>query len=172
MKEPSTKFDKFRSRIKNNPILASLMVLGMIIIALSTFTNAAKNLLGIVIKETRPKINGEWTAEVTYPFKKVIYVETFSFNGKGNEVHGVASYLENKQVILEGKIIEGDRIEFKTKTREYAPDWDNNNIKLATHHYRGRTFGNEIKFVMETYGGFSSDSPIEIIAKKVPDKAN
>ena len=172
MKEPRTKFDKFRSRIKNNPIFASLMVLGMIIIALSTFTDAAKNLLGLIIKETRPNINGEWTAEVIYPWKKASYFETFSFNGKGNEVHGVASYLENKQVILEGKIIEEGRIEFKTKTREYSPDWDNNNIKLATHHYSGRILGNEIKFVMETYGGFSSDSPIEIIAKKAPNKAN
>jgi hypothetical protein len=170
LKEPSTKFDKFKSRIKNNPILATLMALGMVIIALSTFTNAAKNLLGLVINETRPNINGEWTAEVAYPFKEGVNIETFIFTVKGNEVHGVASYLENEQVILEGNLTEGGRIEFKTKTREYAPDWDNHNIKLATHHYRGRTLGNEIKFVMETYGGFSSYQPIEIIAKRVLDK--
>jgi hypothetical protein len=108
---------------------------------------------------------------VTYPFKEAIYIETFIFDGKGNEIHGVASYLENEQVILEGKLTEGGQIEFKIKSREYAPDWDNHNIKLATHHYRGRTMGSEIKFVMETYGGFSSYRPIEIIAKRLPDKA-
>ncbi len=169
MKEPRTKFDKFRSRIKNNPILASLMILGMIIITLSTFTDAAKNLLDLVIRETRPNINGEWTAEVTYPWKKVSYVETFSFDGRGNKMHGAASYLENKQIILEGKILEG-RIKFKTKTMEYSPNWDNDNMKQATHHFSGRIMGNEIKFVVETYGGYSSNSPINFTAKKVPNQ--
>ncbi|MEE9356739.1 MAG: hypothetical protein V3U75_14205 [Methylococcaceae bacterium] len=171
MKEQRTQFDKFKSRIKNNPILASLMVLGMVIIALSSFTDAAKNLLDLVISETRPDINGEWTAEVTYPWKKVSYDEAFSFDGNDNEVHGAVSYLENKQIILDGKIIE-NRIEFKTKTTENSPDWENNILKLATHHYRGIVLEKEIKFVMETYGGYSSDSPIEFIAKRVPNKAN
>ena len=171
MEEPRTQFDKFKSRIKNNPILASLMVLGMVVIALSSFTDAAKNLLDLVISETRPDINGEWTAEVTYPWKKVIYVEAFSFDGNGDEVHGTASYLGSKQIILDGKIIES-RIEFKTKTMEHSSDWENNIMKLATHHYRGRVVEKEIKFVMETYGGYSSDSPIEFIANKAPNKAN
>ena len=156
MKEPRTQFDKIKSRIKNNPILASLMVLGMVIIALSSFTDAAKNLLDLVISETQLDINGEWTAKVTYPWEKVSYVEVFSFDGNGDEVHGAASYLESKQIILDGKIIES-RIEFKTKTMEYSPDWENSIMKLATHHYRGRVLEKEIKFVMETYGGYSSD---------------
>ena len=167
MNEPRTQFDKFRLRIKNNPTVASLMVLGMIVIALSTFTDAAKNLLGLVIKETRPDINGEWTAEVTYPWKKVSYVETFSFDGDDDDVNGAASFLEDKQVILEGKIIE-DRLEFITKTLEYSPDWNDNTRKVAKHHYRGKILEDEIKFVMETYGGFSTDSPIEFTAKKAP----
>lgn len=144
------------------------MVLGIIIIGLSSFTDAAKNLLDLVIKETRPDINGVWTVEITYPQKNISHIETFNFEGTGNEVHGHATYLEKNQAILEGKII-NDRIEFKTKTREYAPDWDNDDIKLATHHYRGRILGNEIEFVMETYGGFSADPPVKFTARKSPN---
>ena len=66
MNEPKTLLDRINTRIRNNPILATLIVLGAIIIALSTFTDAAKNLLRMVIPETRPDVNGEWTAEVTY----------------------------------------------------------------------------------------------------------
>jgi len=74
-------------------------------------------------------------------------METFNFDGTGNEVHGHASYLENKQVIIEGNILKY-RIEFGTKTREYSPDWNNDNIKMATHHYRGRILGDETEFVI------------------------
>ena len=168
MKEPGTQFDKLKSIIQNNPIVASLMVVGMIIIALSTFTDAAKNLLDMVIKETRPNINGEWMAEVTYPWSKVSYVEVFSFNGDDDNIVGVASFLGGKQVIFDGKIKNG-RIEFKTTTTES----EGSTSKLSTHHYRGIILENQIKFVLENYGGFSSGSHIEFIANKAPpNKAN
>lgn len=142
------------------------MILGMIVIGLSTFTVATKNLLDLLANETRSDINGEWTAEVTYPGKQVSYIETFSFDGDGVDVDGTASFLEKMQVVVEGKVIE-DRLQFKTKTLEYSPDWNNSNRKVVTHHYRGKVLGDEIKFVMETYGGFSANSPIKFTAKKI-----
>jgi TIR domain len=42
-----------------------------------------------------------------------------------------------------------------------------NNEREETHRYRGRVFGDEIKFVMQTEGGFSEHLPIEFTAKKV-----
>ena len=168
MKEQGTQFDKFKSLIQNNPILASLMVVGMIIIGLSTFTDAAKNLLDLVIKETRPDINGEWTAEISYPWSKISYVEVFSFDGDGDVIYGFASFLGGKQVIFDGKIIKG-QIEFRTATTES----EGFTSKLATHQYRGIILENQIKFVLENYGGYSSGSPINFTANKAPpNKAN
>ena len=167
MNAQATKFDNLKSRIKNNPVLASLMVAGVIIIALSSFTDAAKNLLDLLSTESRPDINGTWTVTVTYPWINTSHIETFSLGGKDSEVLGEASYLATKHVILEGSIVE-DRIEFKTKSIEYPPEWDNDNTKLATHHYKGRISEDRREFVMETYGGYSSYPPIKFTASKVP----
>jgi uncharacterized protein (DUF983 family) len=42
MNKSQTLVDRFYSRIKNNPALASLIILGAIVIGLSTFTDATK----------------------------------------------------------------------------------------------------------------------------------
>jgi hypothetical protein len=167
MNEPSTRFDRFNLWIKNNPIVASLIVVGTIVIALSTFTDAAKNLLSLVVKETRPDINGEWKAEVTYDWNNAKYTETFTFGGDGEEVYGTASFLRRRRGILEGKVRK-DKLEFVTKTREVSgAGW--NNQKDAVHRYRGKVFRDEIKFIMQTEGGFSEHVPIEFTARKVPN---
>ena len=73
MKESRTLIDRFNARIKSNPIVASLIILGTIVIALSTFTNAAKSLLALLMPDARPHINGEWQAEVTYDWRNASY---------------------------------------------------------------------------------------------------
>lgn len=166
MNEPSTRFDRLNLRIKNNPIVASLIVLGTVVIALSTFTDAAKNLLSLVVNETRPDINGEWKSEVTYDWNNAKYTETFTFGGDGEEVHGTASFLGTKRSILEGKVRK-DKLRFITKTREVnGADW--NNLKDDVHRYDGKVFRDEIKFIMQTEGGFSEHLLIEFTARKVP----
>ena len=166
MNEPRTRIDRFNLRIKNNPVVASLIVLGTIVIALSTFTNAAKNLLDLVVKETRPDINGEWKAEVTYDWQNAKYAETFTFGGDGDEVHGTASFLGTKRGILEGKVRK-DKLQFITKIQMVREDW--NKPRVVVHRYQGNVFREEIKFIMQTEGGFSEHIPIEFTAKKVPN---
>jgi hypothetical protein len=148
--------------------VASLIVVGTIVIALSTFTDAAKNLLSLVVKETRPDINGEWKAEVIYDWNRdTKYTETFTFRGDGEEVYGTASFLRRKRGILEGKVRK-NKLTFLTKTREVSgPGWDNQ--KDAVHRYHGEVFRDEIKFIMQTEGGFFERVPIEFTARKVPD---
>ena len=165
MNDSDSRFDRIKSKIANNPILASLMVMGMVVIALSTFTDATKNLLSLLEDEQRAAVNGKWVAEIAYPSRNTKYFEVFSFSGVDNGLHGTASYLEAEQVIIEG-MVRKNLIEFKTKTPEYPPDWNNSQRKMATHQYRGRIIGNEIEFVMETYGGFSADPPVKFIVKK------
>lgn len=160
MNEPKTRFDRFNLRVKNNPIVASLIILGTIVIALSTFTNAAKNLWDLVIRDTRPDINGEWKAEVMYDWQNARYSETFTFSGDGEEVYGVASFLGTKRGILEGKA-KKDKLHFITRTQEIL---GNRNV---VHRYEGRVFRDEIKFVMQTEGGFSGHIPIEFTARRI-----
>jgi hypothetical protein len=166
MKEAHTRFDRFNARIKNNPIVASLIILGTIVIALSTFTNAAKNLLGLLITDTRPDINGEWKADVTYDWKNARYAETFTFKGEGEEVYGTASFLELNRGILEGKA-KKDKLQFITKTQEVLGD--RNKPRDVVHRYQGKVLRDEIKFVMQTEGGFSEHIPIEFTARRVPN---
>ena len=147
--------------------MAFLIVLGTIAIALSAFTDAAKNLLGLVISETRPAINGEWQAEVTYDWENAKYIETFTFKGEGGEVYGTASFLGVRRGILEGKI-EKDILEFITKTQEVLGSGE---PRVAIHHYRGSPLGNEINFSMQTEGGYSEHIPVEFMAKRVTTKA-
>lgn len=163
MNESRTRFDRLGLRIRNNPVVASLIVLGTIVIALATFTDAAKTLLGLVIKETRPDINGEWNAEVTYD-GSTTHTETFMFDGDGNEVFGTGSFLGTERGILEGRVRK-DKLQFITKTREVLGDW--NNPKTVVHRYRGKILRDEIRFTMQTEGGFSEHTPIQFTARKV-----
>jgi hypothetical protein len=164
MNKSKTRIDRLYLRIKKNPIVASLIILGTIIIALSTFTNATKDLLGLIITETRPDINGDWKAEVTYDWKNAKYSETFTFSGDGEEVYGATTFLGMKRGILEGKT-KNDNLQFITKTQEVL---GGNDTKDVVHRYRGKVLRDEIKFVMQTEGGYSEHIPIEFIALRVP----
>jgi hypothetical protein len=135
--------------------------------ALSESTDAAKNTPGSFIQDVRPDINGEWEADVTYDWPNARHVEHFVFRGEGDEVHGTASFLGTKKGILEGSI-KKDGLRFMTRSQELLGG-DSKNPKDSVHHYRGRVLGNEIKFIMQTEGGYSEHIPIEFIAKKLSD---
>lgn len=168
MSEQETRFDRFIARIKNNPILASLFVCGTLVVALSNFTDAIYNLMNLAYVESRPEINGEWQAQVIYDWPNANYAETFSFRGNGEHVFGSASYLGTKRGILSGKAVQ-NQIEFVTKTQEVLGDWDQ--PRESVHRYQGQIFDDEIRFVMQTEGGFSEHEPIEFTAYRGADAA-
>ena len=168
MNEPKTRIDRFNQRVKNNPVLATLIFVGTLIIALSTFTDAAKNLLNLINLDTRPDINRSWKAEVTYDWQNARYVETFTFRGDGEELYGTASFLGGKKGILEG-IIKKDKLFFITKTQEVLGPKE---PKISIHRYRGKYLGDQIKFIMQTENGYSEHIPIEFTAKRMPNKEN
>jgi len=134
---------------------------------LSESTDAAKNTSGLIVQDMRIDINGEWEADVTYDWPNARYVEKFDFRGEGDEVHGTASFLGRKKGILEGSIRK-DGLRFITRSQELLGG-DSKNPKDVVHRYRGKLVGGEIKFVMQTEGGYSEHVPIEFIAKKVPN---
>lgn len=164
MKASRTLIDRFNARIKNNPVVAALIILGTIVIALSTFTNAAKNLLALLTPDARPHINGEWKAEVTYDWRNASHPETFRFSGDGEEVYGTASFLGDPRRITEGKAKKGN-LQFITKTQVLlGADWKQ--AREEVHHYQGTVLRDEIKFVMQTEGGFAEHTPIAFTATR------
>jgi hypothetical protein len=168
MNEPKSPVDRIYSRVRKNPVVASLIIMGSIVVALSTFTNASRNLLDLFDDDTRPDINGQWTAEVKYDWKNANYLEKFTFQGEGAEVYGTASFLEYKRGILEGEIIK-NKLHFVTITQEV---FDSSSARESVHEYRGRVSGNEIRFVLQTRGGNSEHVPIEFTAKKMSELEN
>ncbi len=129
--------------------------------------DVAKNTSGLINQNLRPDINGDWTADVTYDWPNARYVEKFDFRGEGNEVYGTASFLEVKRGILEGSV-KKDEIRFITRTQEYLGG-DSQNPRDVVHRYRGKLRGKEIRFVMQTEGGYSQHIPVEFKAEKAVD---
>ena len=140
MDKQATRFDRMNTRIRNNPVMAVLILLGTLVIALSTFTNAAKDLLSLVKTETRANINGDWIAEVPYYWNNKTFNEQFTFKGEGDELSGSASLFRRKKGILEGSV-KKDKLEFIFKIQEILDD--ENNPREAIYRYKG-TISNEL----------------------------
>ncbi|WP_167611890.1 hypothetical protein [Maribellus sediminis] len=166
--DDKSSYDKISWWIRNNKVTASLIFIGAVIIALSTFTDAARNLLDVFQQEKRPEINGVWSAELEYDWPGSNYTETFVFEGEGEELHGTATFLKRKHIIQEGTLT-NNRLEFITKTKEISSSWDSGESKEAIHHYSGKITEDGIQFIMQTEGGVSLHTPIEFTAKKIPD---
>ncbi len=75
MSQKNTLFDSILSRIKNNPVGASILVSGVIIISLATFTGALKTLLSLSAEDSpeaaRVKIN-----QLSLKFSDAAFVES------------------------------------------------------------------------------------------------
>ena len=164
MKKKKTRIDKMNARIRNNPLMAVLILVGTLVITLSTFTNAAKDLLGLVKTETRANINGDWTAEVPYYWNNKTFNEQFSFKGEGNELLGTASLFRRKKSIAKGNV-KKDKIEFLIRTQEILDD--ENKPREAVYRYAGTISDNQITFVFQKEGGYSTHNPIEFTAYRI-----
>jgi len=162
--ESKSRYDQFNWWLRNNPVTASLLFIGALIVGLSTFSDSAQNLLSLVVKEKRPDINGQWTAEVQYDWAHTKFTETFEFEGEGNNAFGTASFLSRGQSILEGHV-DGNQIRFITKTQEFSGSSDN--TREAVHRYTGTISNDSIRFIMQTEGGFSMHPPVRFTAKRV-----
>ena len=108
-------------------------------------------------------ISGQWQAEVSYDWPNANYTEIFTFEVDGNEVFGTGSFLESKCALFEGQL-SGNKLRFVTKTRTRLGE----DVLQETHRYRGKVSADEIKFVMQTEGGFSEHLPVEFTARRRP----
>lgn len=162
MDESKTYLDRFNAKLKNNKIFATLVVIGTIVMGVSSFTNAAKNLVHMAeAPQSRPAINGQWRAQVAYDWPNANYTETFTLGGEGENLHGSASFLSVKRGIVEGKVT-GGKLEFITKTQEALGDAS----REVTHRYTASVSADELRFVMQTEGSASAHVPVEFVAHR------
>lgn len=179
MVEQKSLVDKAITRVKNNRVLAIVIVLGIIVITISTFTDAVRNLLGVLPKmPEHPSfdISGYWSADKTDKTPNAI----FNFKVVGNQLFGTVQLPSSMSMprgtsgIIDGKVI-GDTVSFSTK-HEYVKQFGQYNFKTGERtpnvweqfvtHYQGKIAGNEIRFMRHTDEGFYA----EFTAKKVVDK--
>src|SRR5437879_650740 len=100
--ERKTMFDKLLARLKNNPVVASILVVGTVIIAVSTFTDAAHKIVALVItKETTiaektTDVAGKWRTEVlTNPYDETErYTLLFDFVQQGDTLSGTVREID------------------------------------------------------------------------------
>ncbi len=163
-----TRFDKIFVKIKNNPALAVIIALGVIVIALSTFTNAARNLLSLISKE-KANVTGVWKTQVlTNQFQEnQKWTLSFEFDAKGTTLLGTITQTtlwnnrSYKKGILGGKI-EGNNISFYTQ----QTSWWGSEKMVHKDLFYGTVSNGEIEFIQNSdrQGGFV---PQKFIAKKV-----
>jgi hypothetical protein len=113
---------------------------------------------------SRPDINGDWQAELTYDWPNARYTERFRFAGDAAELHGSASFLGVPRGLLEGQL-EADALRFVTRTAEL-------NGGETLHRYRIRLEAGEWRGVMQTEGGSSTHLPVEFVARRMAQPAS
>ncbi|MEH6628876.1 MAG: hypothetical protein V7739_20745 [Motiliproteus sp.] len=163
MSEPNNPVNMFYSRLKKHPVVAALTLLGSIVIALSAFTNAAKNIVSLVSLETRPSINGQWTSKVSYPWMNRQFTETFYFSGDGADLIGSATFLRHNRAIIEGNV-KDTSIQFITLREEIVGPESSRQVKNV---YHGRLNGNTITFKLLINGSNVTPQPIEFTAHQL-----
>jgi WD40 repeat protein len=171
VKTPTLK--KIIARIKNNPTVALIIAIGTVVIALSTFTNAVRNLFGTIGQLLPPAptdISGKWRA----PETDKTPLTYFDFKVVGDKLYGTvwippSFYMQNGESgIVNGQII-GNRVSFTTK-HVYIKDFGDRGKGIPTTTgelittYKGEIKGNEIHFGRQTEGDYA-----EITAKKILD---
>ena len=149
-------FAKLLYRLKNNPLIASFLILGTIVITISSFTDAIKNILPLLdIKtETETEISGKWSSPLLinqYNKKQQFYLY-FEFQKVGSKISGNlvrkwpgnsddASY-RMQDIEYDGKSI-NFKISFKT--------WDE---KEYYDFYSGQIRDKTIQFLVQSDGPF------------------
>lgn len=111
---------------------------------------------------SRAPLDGTWNAVVRYDWGAT-HTEAFRFLVDREDLAGSASFLGVERGLLDGSLLD-DRLSFTTKTTTVSGDEE----RVEVHRYRGRISGEEIRFIMQTEGGFSDHPPIEFTARRSP----
>lgn len=164
----SVDLEQQRNRLGSRNLLPTLVgfaamavLLGAVIIVQKPSIVPVSSTSPTVIKPA-VDVTGRWTAKVKYDWGDQ-HDEVLEFKYMGNSLHGTATYLRGRLTIEQVKL-EGDWISFTTRSQEVLSDekvW-----KEVTHRYIGQVVGDNIRFTLETTGGYSIHPPVEFMAQR------
>lgn len=108
-----------------------------------------------------PAVEGEWVGQVDYPWG-LRMDERFEFALRDGAVAGSASFLGLPRTIESGAFRDG-RLQFMTRSDEVlgggAP-------REVFHHYAGEVLDGEIRFVLESRGGYGVPPPTRFVVRR------
>ena len=165
MAEPKTRFNKIVIRIKNNHILALVIVLGTIIISIAAFTDAVKSLFSLVNREPAPiDISGQWVTDIlTNRFdENDTYLLSFNFKAEEDLLSGTMRKVARRsdgydirEGIMDGRI-KGDKISFyiqeayiETVPRKSFQEFSTTKTVQYKVFYHGTVSDDEIHFMRQ-----------------------
>ena len=178
MKQPPSLVERLTTRLKNNRSVAILIVIGIVVISLASFTDALTKLLLRIPDFGQVSVNGKWRSEMMIdPRTTEEYRYTFDITSDGSRLYGsallVIPYCEKNRnagmcggygrpvPILEGQL-EKKSMSFLCDFGEVpgAAPWTWVRIKKTFH---GEIKGNEIHFVQQDN---QNSLPVAFTAKK------
>lgn len=165
-----TRPERIMRRIKNNPIVAVLVVGGSIVASLAAFTNAAQRLLSLVGPRDRgPDIAGTWVSDTLInPFaQNDRFLVTFDLSRSAETLTGsirstsVTGRYDVVGGIMDGSV-DGDHLTFAVLKQAL--------VGSETVQYRDLFFGQvaseEIRFTMQSERPWEFP-PQEFVARRV-----
>jgi hypothetical protein len=94
MAQSRTLVDRLTSRVRNNPIFAVLIMVGLAVISLASFTDALTKLFHALPTMHEVHVTGEWQSKVLIdPWTNKEYRYSFELKSDGSRLYGTARRL-------------------------------------------------------------------------------
>jgi hypothetical protein len=83
--------DRFLNGLRNNPLTAVLIIIGIVVIAVASFGDAVRKLVALAPKPAPVAVSGRWTSEaLTDARTKLAFSYTFEIKSDGDRLYGSA----------------------------------------------------------------------------------
>ncbi len=163
VKHSPTLVDRLTSRLKNNPVIAAIIMISLIVMGLASFTDALKKLHPVISAFYQTNVTGEWSstfirdpvinADFQYIFslkedEGMVYgtVQRLAPYCRKHENLGICKHHDQPTAIIDGRI-NGKEITFLCNWRLPSTEpWKWVQIK---ENFRGIVSGDEIRFVRQ-----------------------
>lgn len=148
-----TRVDRVLSRIKNNPAIAALLVIGIGITALASFTESAQKLIALIPHATT-NFDGRWMSVEPDADTTVKTILVFDFKTDNGELLGTIHH-GYAQPLLNGKVA-GNKMTFDVDQQWNVGD----EVTVERRTYRGKFADGKIHFARTS----ASEAPFEFTA--------
>lgn len=155
MDTPPSLFDRYLAYIKNNRILAVILIAGTTLMAVASFGDALQKMVGVISeakKDPMPKLNGKWqSASLANPYAPTqMYHLVFDFIQQNDNLLGSVTEIndstDTKRSVVRGIVagkIKGNTLSFYTEGQT--------------------TLGSELQTYKTFYNGIAKNGQLEFV---------